>query len=190
MDYAVEILQEYAIGSMEDIKKGTKVTKISSLDEIKTSFQQQSNSSSLILMPTIIGVYRRIGIRPTPNSGAEYLEEKVDFTDKEQFDTHPSLVQIGYDPFLFKRNIISNFIGSESSRMLITPYQELNQGGADLMEYEGIISLRMYFLKRGPTKDEMKQTVDVLKRLIVSEGITKSDYEMMQKHSDITMHID
>lgn len=188
MDYTVKVKHEYAVGGLDKIKKGIDISKTFDLDKAKLLFQEQKSDSSLILVPNIIGAYRRGIIIFNPEGEGEPLERRID-SDKTGFDTHPSLVQIGYDPSVLDNKIISDYIGLESSRMRIVPYEELRTEGEVLRELSELTAQRLESIEEEPSADEMKLLIRLSKQILDTEGLTKAEWDILQKFSDSDLYV-
>lgn len=180
MVYTVTVKHEYAVGGLADIKKGVDVSKIFDLGEAKLLFQKPKSGSSLILVPNIIGVYRAVIIALNPNGEGEPLERRIG-PDENSFDTHPSLVQIGYDPDVLNNDIISNYIGPESSRMRIIPYEEIRTESEELRELSELVAQRIESIGEQPSSEEMQLLIRLAKQMLDTEGLTKAEWEILQK---------
>ncbi len=188
MDYSVEARHEYAIGTLEQIKRGVDVTKTFDLAATMASFQEQAraNASSPVLVPKLIGAYRRITFAfSNPEGTGGTLERRVDISDKTQFAVHPSLVQIGYDLAVTNKVIVSAYMGAESSRMRIVPYQDLKSEGKDMADLSQL--MKQGFEKRlrldQISREEKLNWLTLLRQLLTSEGLTKNEYDALMSNS-------
>ncbi len=188
MDYSVEAKHEYAIGTLEQIKRGVDVPKTFDLDATVSSFREQARegSSSPVLIPKIIGAYRRIKFTfSNPECSGKTLEKRVDISDKTTFDVHPSLVQIGYDQTVINKAVVSAYMGAESSRMIIVPYQDLKSEGKDMEDLSQLMtqSFERQLRLKQITREERLEWLTLMRQLLTSEGLAKNEYEALMSSS-------
>ena len=192
MDYNIELRHEYAIGGLDQIKTGNlddEVTRTFDLNETKSLFllgHVGIDRSSLIL-PKIIGAYRRVKITVNPIKNRKAQELRLDHGLQEGFDVHPSLVQIGFEPEFLTREIVSDYIGPESTRIRIVPYEELRAEGEDLKKLSALVAQRFESPEKKPTDEVMKLVVSLAKSIKDSEGLTRPEYDLMMNSSEYTL---
>jgi hypothetical protein len=188
------IMHQYAIGNLSAIKMGElspsfeDMTRTFNLEKAKEYFKSQSKSSSLIISPKLIGVYRRF----IPGGCIEDLDSYENAslltlglkTDKD-FEVHPSLVQIGFDPSMIEKGVIREFIGSESERMLIVPYTNLKPSGESLRKFSGLTSKLFTQFLEGEEIDKAgrEEYLSIVKELSQTEGLTMMDYMFLKADS-------
>ena len=192
---SIKVQHEYAIGSLEDIKKGNmlgdNVKRTFDLEEAVSSYKSNNgNGSSLIYVPNLIGVYRRVQIGFHPNNPTgETVNRDCASEPYEGFDVHPSLVQIGFDTESFKVGVISDYIGDESRRMVIVPYQNLNSGSDALKKFSDLTARRFkgFSESKESSKEERKEYLTLVRELLKTDGLTKPDYDALMNRSDIML---
>ncbi len=189
--YKVEVKHDYTIGGLEQVKKGDfkDKTRFCDLDEVKHIFQEKNKESSLIMVPHIIGAYRRINITFNPDSGKGVVKRDSGLEAHEGFEVHPSLVQIGYDSSSLNRKTISDYIGSESSRMRIVPYEDLKIAEKELKTFSELMQKRFESLGQDPSEEEWTQMIRLSKDMLHLQGLTKHEYDLLKKYSDMALFI-
>ena len=174
MENQFKIKHEYIIGSLDRIKKGEieDLPKTFDLEEAKLLFPTYLKDSSSIILPDILGVYRRFLV------GDENAPYEKRIGTEFNFQVHPSLVQIGYDSNLFDREILSQFIGDQSSRMKIVPYEELRIEGENFKKLSELYVKRLRNAIKGnlPTKEESNLVNKLVRDVLSSDGLTFPEY--------------
>jgi len=189
----VEIRHEYAIGTIERIKEGDILRKrcerTYDLEEAINIYESSfNNPESLIIMPGLIGVFRRIRIGfEHENSTGEIIENDCISEPLAEYDVHPSLVQIGYNPESFNVGLISDLIGPESKRMVIVPYRELRSKSDNLKLFSDLTSKRManFPLVKPLTNKENVEYLTLIRELLKTDGLIKSNYDALRDSSQI-----
>ncbi len=192
---SVKIQHEYAIGSLYDVKRGNLVSdsikKTFDLEEAVSLYESnKGNGSSLIYVPNLIGVYRRIQIGFHPeNPTGETVSRDCASEPYEGFDVHPSLVQIGFDPESFNVGALCDYIGEESRRMVITPYLNLDSGSDALRKFSDLTARRFNGMTEGKefSKEERREYQTLIRELLKTDGLDKQCYNSLMNSSDIML---
>ncbi len=190
-----KLMHEYAVGNIHAITIGNLKSNVERTFDLKKALssysKRRAGNTSLIVLPEVIGVYRRIimGVNFSPESDMEQaLEESDEDTlgihlslnvqDKPRID--PNLVQVGYDYELFKLNFIIDFLGYESNRMIVVPYQQLKPAGEDLLKYSELTYRRLGDVLKGkqPTKEDRGIYLNLVKRMLQTEGLMRPEFDM------------
>jgi len=167
----LELYHQYAIGSTKDIKtyrlKDIETTR--DLEKAVSIFEKRDTFSV-----KIIGVYLKADVFPENSTGKGEVRE---IHDSREFDVYQSLVQIGFDPRSFNRDSLRTYIGIESARMLIAPYQELSSGSDYFAEFCDFTIKR--FKKMGSSMTVPKTTdyFTLLKKMLETDGLDKANYD-------------
>lgn len=129
----------YAIGGIEDLRKGDLDIMESSLsiDELNLASPHQN-----IIIPKFIGVYQDLEIKLETDEEILYKED-IEREDKllgsisnlltkiiveqkgieESFS--PRLIHIGYDPDIYKNDLVRELLGKGTERLAISPYNKI-----------------------------------------------------------------
>ncbi|MEK6913741.1 MAG: hypothetical protein AABW47_03665 [Nanoarchaeota archaeon] len=176
------------MGELNPAFKNSKLTL--DLETAKRYYLSESPQHSLIISPTLIGVYRRFV--PT-----EYLGDPIfcknpslitcGFDLDNVPEVHPQLVQIGFDPSMLERGVIQDYLGSESERMLIVPYTNLKPSGETLQRFSSLASKFSDLVSNThKIEDSDKEAyISLIKELSRTEGLTEREYELFRKNSSL-----
>lgn len=192
---SIEVRHEYAIGNLEDIKKGdmlgkTIVKRTYNLEEAVSAYESNNkNVSSLIHVPNLIGVYRRAKIAFSPDNPTGEVTRDCASEPYEGFEVHPSLVQIGFDPESFKVGVICDYIGDESRRMVIVPYKNLKSGTNALKKFSKLTAKRLKGFTKSKefSKEERREYLTLIRELLKADGLTNPDYDAFINSSSIIL---
>jgi hypothetical protein len=182
----LKLTHNYAVGTLDVIKKGLDVPKTFNLANIVNSFLEQNNHKSLIISPVVIGVYRKASIfEEIPSEGFDNIDYDKGLIIEplnEFFDVHPSLVQVGYDPKILEKDIIRSFIGPESARMVMRPYTELGQISEQFKRFENLCEKRFNALNKEPVEEEIKLLLELSMKMIYTDGLTNNEWATLQQY--------
>jgi len=180
----VKLKHEYAVDTLNVIKKGVGINKTFDLAKVVDSFLEQSKNKSFITIPIAIGAYRRATIFEGNVDDLDKISYdnglRIDSSD-ESFDVHPSLVKIGYNPQILSKDVLTKFIGPESVRMVMCPYTDLGKDSDIFKQYEILTQQRINSLDKEPAGDQMLMLGDLLSRMKDTDGLTSNEWKSLQQ---------
>ena len=186
-DYESKVFREYAVGSLEEIKKGKLsehgIVRTFDLEEAKETYSK-ANGNSVILLPKLLGVYWRFGLFNKNYDGKNEVKN-IDLDAGVKYSVAPSLVQVGYDPSIISKNIITDFLGHDTERILIKSYRELEPPGSEFLRFSDIVSRRYNNMVTEDKKimeitaEEEKELINVSRNLLLTEGLNRRIFDFL-----------